>query len=696
MARLGRVQRDALFAVSLVVAGSALAAIAAALISSSWSRAAVVAALTALASTVISPWANSAVKLWLKQRERVAERDQIGSDAEVKSPQAAGSGLPLIRDSMPETSGLNAAARFSELHDLPPYVQRDMDDAFRSAIRRVKDESTGGLFVLVGAPLSGKTRTQYEAVRAILPDWTWYVPNSLVDLQREIESQRSLRKKVIWLDELDKYLEGEHPLEPGSVRRLISRGVGAIIMGNLWPAQFEKFKQRPLPKPSEDLTEDALSGQRYILRMAHVFNLPPRLSSDERARAEVLGRMDIRIRQALASTQYTFTQVLGSAPDLIQHWQQADTYAKAVLDASIDLRRSGYALPIPKDLLQQAAETLLDASAKAAAPLDWFDQAMEYSTRLLQGRVKALIPVSATAGNTDGYTVADFIQEEAIKERGHLPIPLGIWEVLRASDLTPFELLNLGRNARIRLNLDYAEEFLLKSFRVSPGTSWLYLIDLYDQQDRLTDMEPILREAVSRGLPGSRGRLAVLYQRLGQTEELVQVLTEAQRSGEVESLWLLRWLVLRSQLQPEAEEIYRTAANSGSRGAWQFLVYILMSDGRAQEAREIIAEADSIGDADAWWGLATLTDTPEQFEELLRVAVSKRRPGAWMELANLLVVTGRSAEAISFLTEAVNEGQSGAAEELIETLEELGREDEAKALKTRGMKAWMAERADSL
>ena len=595
---------------------------------------------------------------------------------------------------MPETSGLNAAARFPKLHDLPPYVDRDIDDAFRSAIRRVRDESTGGLFVLVGAPLSGKTRTQYEAIRTVLPDWTLYAPNSLADMQREIESQRSLRKTVMWLDELDKYLEGEHPLEPGSVRRLISRGVGAIIMGNLWPAQFEKFKQRPLPKASEDLAEDTLSGQRYILRMAHVFNLPPRLSSDERTRAELLGRTDIRIGKALASTQYTFTQVLGAAPDLIQHWQQADTYAKAVLDASIDLRRAGYALPIPKNLLQRAAETLLDAPAKAAAPFDWFDGAMEYSTRLLQGRVKALVPISATAGNTDGYTVADFLQEEATGERGHLPIPLGIWEVVRASDLPPFELLKLGRNARIRLNLDYAERFFLKAFRISPSTSWLHLIDLYDQQDRLADMEPVLREAVARGLPGSRGRLAILYQRLGQTEKLIQVLTEAQRSGEVESLWLLRWLVLRSQLRPEAEEIYRTAANSGSRGAWQFLVYILMSDGRAQEAREIIEEADSAGDADAWWGLATLTDTPEQFEELLRAAISKHRPGAWMELANLLVATGRSAEAINFLTQAVNEGQSGAAEELIETLEELGRGGEAQTLKTKGMKAWMIERAD--
>jgi hypothetical protein len=687
--------------VVLVVAGAALTAVATAVLTSSWLKPAIAAALIALVSALLAPWATSAAQGWLSQRERVIKQKEAGSDAEVRSPQEEGRRFPRVGNVGLDILGVNPAIPATQdsadpagslvRKTFPPYVLRDLDETLRAAMRGVREADGGGLFVLVGAPLSGKTRTAGEAIREILPDWNLFFPDSAGDLELVIESRRSFRNTVIWLDELDKYLEGEHSLQPGSVRRLISSGVGAILIGTLWPGQFEKLKLRPPLEMSTDIAEDNVAAQRRILRMAHVFTVSTRLSEGERARAEALGLKDKRIRQALASGQYSFTQVLGAAPDLIHHWREADPYAKAVLDASVDLRRAGYSQPIPRDLLEQVAGTLMPDSAKAAARADWFDSALEYATRTLQGVVRALIPVGSQVSATDGYAVADFLQEEAIRERDRLPIPAGVWDALQGSDLQPSELLRLGLSARARLKLDYAEDFLLKAFRASPESSWHQLIALYEQQGRSAETEQILRAAVARGLPGSYERLAVLYQRLGQPQKLIQVLADAQRSGKVESLWLLRSLVLRSQIQSEAEEVYRSAADSGLRGAWQVLVYFLMSEGRAQEAREIIDEADARGDADAWWGLATLpSNTPEEFEYLLRAAVEGRKPGAWIELANLLVATGRSSEAIELLVQAVNEGQPGAAEELIETLEELGREDEARMLRTKGMKAWMA------
>lgn len=701
-----RFQRDAILVVGLTVVGAALTAVVVAVLTSSWLKPTIAAALIALVSALLAPWATSTAKGWLSQRERSVRKNEIGSDAEVRSPQEPGRRFPKVSNLEPEILGVNlaipATQRFDSSktapgEDFPPYVLRDFDTHLRSAIQRVRDAASGGLFILVGDPLSGKTRTAYEAVRGVLPDWDLFFPGSVEELEAVIEARRSLRRTVIWLDELHEYLErGELSLQPGSVRRLISRGVGAVIIGTLWSEQFEKLKQRPPIEPLDDFTADNVAGQRTVLRMAHVFAVSTQLSDEERVRAEELAHQDGRIRQALASTQYSFTQVLGAAPDLIQHWRQAGPRAKAVLDASIDLRRAGYNPPISKDLLRKIAENLLTDAIKATAPPSWFESAMDYATRKLQGVAAALIPVSSIVGVTDGYAVADFLQEEAIKERRSLPIPNSVWDGLQDSDLPPFELLRLGRNARVRLRLDYAEKFLLKAFRAAPDSSWLQLIALYEQQSRLTDVEPILREAISHGLPGSYERLAVLYQRLGQPEKLIQVLTEAQRSGQVESLWLLRSLVLRSHLQAKAEEVYRIAANSGSRGAWKVLVYMLMSEGRSQEARELIEEADSRGDADAWWGLATLlTNTPEQFEQVVRTAVSEHKPGAWIELANMLVVTGRSSEAIDILTQAVNEGQPGAAEELIETLEDLGRNVEAQLLRTKGMRAWIPFEPDS-
>ncbi len=578
---------------------------------------------------------------------------------------------------------------------LPPYVRRDVDDAFRSAVRNVRDAAGGGLFVLVGDPLSGKTRTAYEAIREVLPDWDLFFPPSTAELEAVINARRDLRDTVIWLDELDKYLEGEFTLLPGSVRRLISHGVGSIIIGTLWSGQFNRLKHKSSLEHLEDAAEGG-DAQRSVLRMAHVFTVSTQLTSSERARAEALQYRDPRVRQALTSEQYSFTQVLGAAPDLMLHWRQAGPYAKAVLDACIDLRRAGYSQPVPSHLLQKIAGTLLADSVKATAQPDWFKSGLEYATQTLQGVVGALMPVGSKIGRLDGFVLADFLQEEVIKDRNRLPIPNGVWDALQDSHLQPFELLRLGKHARARLKLDYAEDFFLKAFRISPESSWLQLVGLYEQQGRLSDTEQILREAVLHGLPSSYERLAVLYQRRQQPEKLIQVLADAQRSGKVESLWLLRSLVLKSHLQSEAEEVYRSAANSGLRGAWKVLAYMLMSEGRTQEALEIIKDAHSKGDVDAWWGLATLpANTPEQFELLLRTAVSEHKPGAWIELTNLLVVTGRSAEAVSILTEAVNEGQPGAADELIETLEELGREDEARTLRTKGITAWTKGAATS-
>jgi hypothetical protein len=686
--------------VTLVAVVAALAAIVTVLPVSSELKPAIAAALASVATTILAPWANSAVRSWLSVREHATKNDKLGSAAEARSPQEPGRRFPQVRTVQPETLGVNPAIQVAWAPgsagaqagqaDLPPYVARDLDDDLRRAVGRVGEAGGGGLFVLVGAPLSGKTRTAYEAVRAVVPGWNIFVPGTMAELAVVIDSGRSLQGTVIWMDELGDFLEGELPLQPGSVRRLISRGVGAVIVGTLWPEQFQKLKQRPPAESLENSGEDNLAGQRSILRMAHVFNVASQLTPGERARAERLGLEDARILQALGSEQYSLTQVLGAAPDLIQHWRQAGVYAKAVMDASIDLRRAGYTPSIPPDLLRTTAASLLTGAAKAAAAGDWFDTALGYATRTLQGAVKALFPVGSAVGVIDGYAVADFLQDEAIKERGRLPVPDGVWDALQGAELPPFELVRLGRNAQARLMLDYAEDFLVRAFRVAPDFSWLQLIALYEQQGRLADMEPVLREATARGLPGSYERLAVLYQRLRQPERLADVLAEAQRSGAVESLWLLRSLVMRTRFQAQAEEVYRAAADSGARGAWQILAHMLTSEGRVHEARQIIETAESRGDADAWWTLATmLATTPEEFERRLREAVRQRKPGAWVELANLLVVTGRSFDAINLLTQAVNDGQPGAADELIETLAESGREEDAVTLKTRGMKFWL-------
>jgi hypothetical protein len=300
MSRSGRLKRHTIIAVAaLVVAGAAFTAVATVALTASWLKPVIAAALIALVSAVLAPWATSAAEEWRSRRERAAKKIEAASDAQARSPQEPGKRFPKVSNLGPQILGVNPAIPAARRPDdstailgddnLPPYVPRDIDYSLRSEVRKARDAADGRLFVLVGAPLSGKTRTAYEAIREVLPDWNLFFPGSAAELQAVIESGTNLRNTIIWVDEFGEYLEGELPLHPGSVRRLISRGVGAILVGTLWSGQFEKLKYGPSLDALDNLAEDSVARQRSVLRTASVFAVPTQLSRDERANTASTG-----------------------------------------------------------------------------------------------------------------------------------------------------------------------------------------------------------------------------------------------------------------------------------------------------------------------------------------------------------------------------------------------------------------------
>ena len=89
----------------------------------------------------------------------------------------------------------------------------------------------GGMVVLVGGSSCGKTRCAFEAVRTLMPQW-WLVhpsgPAQLAELALDPPS-----RTVVWLDELQNYLDGERGLTPAVLARLT--GAGAVLVATLWP-----------------------------------------------------------------------------------------------------------------------------------------------------------------------------------------------------------------------------------------------------------------------------------------------------------------------------------------------------------------------------------------------------------------------------------------------------------------------------
>ena len=122
----------------------------------------------------------------------------------------------------PRRLGVHAAISVPGVTDeIPPkYVLRDADDGefgLRGKVAAAAER--GGFVLLVGGSSVGKTRCAFEAVTALLPDW-WLVhppgPGEIVQLATAPTS-----RTVVWLDELQRYLDGERGLTVAIMRALM-------------------------------------------------------------------------------------------------------------------------------------------------------------------------------------------------------------------------------------------------------------------------------------------------------------------------------------------------------------------------------------------------------------------------------------------------------------------------------------------
>src|SRR5260370_19826077 len=137
--------------------------------------------------------------------------------------QARTAGVVRVGEAAPRRLGVPAAISLPGAPDevLTEYVPRDADAAGSGVRAKVTAaEEQGGFVLLVGGSSVGKTRCAVEAVRALLPDW-WPVLPAGPDQVAALVAAPPLRT-VAWLDELQRYLDGEHGLTGGVVRALLN------------------------------------------------------------------------------------------------------------------------------------------------------------------------------------------------------------------------------------------------------------------------------------------------------------------------------------------------------------------------------------------------------------------------------------------------------------------------------------------
>jgi len=410
--------------------------------------------------------------------------------------------------------------------DLPTYVPRDFDDKLRDLIARGVER--GCFVLLIGGSSWGKTRSLYEAVRVVVPDWWLVQPAKTYEIHDLLAAPTD--RTVLWLDDLHRYLGADPPLLREHVVTLV-RTTGIIVVGTLWPDYY--FMCKRLPADGADVHAE----DRLLLDFADVVRVPDAFTEDERQRASDVATVDRRIKTALAVSDAGVTQVLAAGPDLVISWEQApDPYSRAIISAAADARRLGVQSPLPAEVLTKAIVDYLTPAQRAAPVAVWLDRALRHATNQLHGAVSALIPVAREhAGTVDGYVVADYLtQHIGMVRRVECP-PDSLWTVLvtHVSDLD--DLRRLTSTALARMRYRYAEQALRRLQRTGDRAAVVQLIALLRRQDRPGEAIA-LADAWLAADPGDQQRRllrADLIQLHLRAEQLRQRMADDPRAAEL-------------------------------------------------------------------------------------------------------------------------------------------------------------------
>lgn len=571
------------------------------------------------------------------QRPWLAALDRVATG---QHPRPAGS--VRVREARPRLLGVHASIRVAGADgDLPVYVRRDVDAELRAAVDAA---ATSGGFVLVkGSSSVGKTRALFEAVRAVLPDWWLLHPRDAAEVRAFADAVTP--RTVLWLDELQRYLDQPGGIPVGVIRTLLT--AKQLVVGTLWPGDYTiRIGLRISGQP------DRYAEDRELLGLARIIEVADTFSVAERKRAEDLAA-DPRIRTALNSSDAGVTQILAAGPELIRRWENADVsdplqcYGKAVISAALDARRVGVVAPLSEAFLVAAAPAYIGPALRAAAPADWFGQAISYANSPLHGATACLIPSAAEMGKVDGWNTADYLHQHAMRARRSLPLPNGVWQAL-VEHHNSDDTYALADSANRRGQNQYAEA-LFRCLAVEDPAATMGLADLLADQGRVEE----LAELAATGSRPAVNRLRDL-----QVQAQLAAIIGLEEAADLLSGGLTVDDFRRSR---DADEL--TVLKADSEGSF------LANLGNVDELRRRADAADRA----AAYHLAELLVAGGQRDEL-RLRAHARDPIAARRLAILFAEEGHAEDAIVILRPNADDRLAGSL--LIDLLSDQGLVDE--------------------
>lgn len=557
---------------------------------------------------------------------------------------------------------------------LPQYVHRDKHSYLFEQVLAARKR--GGFVLLVGQPVAGKSRLAYEVVNKLVGRWRLRVPATLDELHSWTQNPRSLRRTVVWLEDLRPFLAGESGLTRRMLRDLVHSGHRVLVVGMIWTVTYNELIQLP-----ETGSLDSYRHERELLTSTPSIIVANRFSTTERQEAWRVAASDEQIAKALEVTDFELPQVLAHVPQLMhRRLNTPDSYGHAVISAAVDASRVGIRGPVTASFLEDAAVGYLTADELAGAPARWFRTALKYATSPV-GSPAAPVRSGRVKGT---YLAAAYLRHHGKTAMQAAP-PRPLWTACATHVTSAADLRQVGREAYSRGFEAEAQQAWTAAHRLGDAQSTVHLAELLIELDRSTDAETFLRQAIdvpavrlllgallneqgnltearevwragtAAGDPAARRRLADDLVKSGDVNAAVDLWRAAISRGEPDGLTELADLLEEDGALDDAEKLWRLAVERDLSTGRSRLGALLSRRGRTDEARQVLSEAIAVADPYARVQLADLylrLDDPVRAEAILRAGVSAGEMAARHHLAALLADWDRPDDALAMLESA--------------------------------------------
>ena len=364
----------------------------------------------AAAAAAMATFGAGIVPVWLTA---VVEKRHQYEAARAQSIFMIGGKPPLVQDiSDALSTGVHASARGARGDRIPPYVLRDADPALRQALNH------SGFVLLSGAAAVGKTRTAFEAIRAVLPHHVFISPKGIAEVPEAMRAAGQERHCVLWLDNLQRYLGGSAISSAGIAELLSGKGHHRVVVATLRAAEESRLIAMAGSPSGGQLMRD---GQA-VLDLADRIVIERMFTTQERERVASLAIQDARLASALRhANEYGIAEYLSSGPQLHTEWENAwergaHPRGAALIAAAVDCRLAGFAAPLSRSLLDELHQEYLDRGGGMRLRPEPLNDAWAWATQLRDSGNSPL-----WLGERDSYHVFDYLVD--VLAARQVPVP---------------------------------------------------------------------------------------------------------------------------------------------------------------------------------------------------------------------------------------------------------------------------------